>query len=238
MESLIISDIQIDLIRKDIKNIHLTVYPPAGRVRISAPRHLDDETIRLFLVSKLPWIRKQQRQLQGQDRQSPREYINRESHYYQGKRYLLNVIEHDAPPKVVIRNKTYIDMYVRKNSTTEQRNAIMNEWYRAHLKDVIPGMIKKWEPILGVSANDWGVKLMKRKWGSCNIKEKRIWLNLELAKKPVYCLEYVVVHELLHLIERHHNEYFYTLLEKYIPQWKQYRKELNTLPVSHVDWDY
>ncbi len=231
-------ELSIDVVRKDIKNMHLAVYPPNGRVRVAAPLRIDDEVVRLFAISRLGWIKRQQRKFVAQDRQSPRLYKERESHYFQGKRFLLRVIEVDAPPKVVIKTKTYIDLYVRPGTDTKQRETIVNEWYRAELKKLIPLLIEKWSNQFGVTVNDWQVKHMKTKWGTCNIEKKRIWVNLELAKKPIPCLEYLIVHELVHLIERHHNDRFLTLMEKHMPQWKFYKEELNRLPVSHGEWTY
>ena len=234
----IIPELSIDVVRKDIKNMHLAVYPPNGRVRVAAPQRIDDEAVRLFAISRLGWIKRQQRKFATQDRQSPRQYKDRESHYFQGKRFLLRVIEHDAPPKVIIKTKTYLDLFVRPDTTTEQRETIVNEWYRAELKKLIPSLIEKWSAQIGVTVNDWQVKQMKTKWGTCNIEKQRIWVNLELAKKPIPCLEYLIVHELVHLLERHHNDRFLTLMEKYMPQWKFYKEELNRLPVSHGEWTY
>jgi predicted metal-dependent hydrolase len=234
----ITSNLSIDVVRKDIKNMHLAVYPPTGRVRVAAPLRIDDEAVRLFAISKIAWIRKNQRNFVAQERLSPREFKQRESHYFQGKRYLLRIIEYDAPPKVLLKTKTYIDLFIRPDSTTEQKQTIINEWYRSELKKLIPEIIEKWEQKIGVKVSDWQVKQMKTKWGSCKIEEKRIWINLELAKKPLHCLEYIIVHEMLHLIERHHNEAFLILIEKYMPQWKFFKEELNRLPVSHGEWDY
>lgn len=234
----IASNLTVDVVRKDIKNMHLAVYPPTGRIRIAVPLNVNDEAARLFAISKIAWIRKHQRNFVSQDRQSPREYKQRESHYFQGKRYLLRVTEHDAPGKVELKTKIYIDLFIRPNSTLEQKQIVINEWYRAELKKIIPEIIIKWESKIGVKVTAWQVKQMKTKWGTCNIEEKRIWINLELAKKPLHCLEYIIVHEMLHLIERHHNDRFMTLMEKYIPQWKFFKEELNRLPVSHGEWDY
>jgi len=232
------SQLSIDVVRKDIKNMHLAVYPPTGRVRIAAPLRIDDEAVRLFAISKIAWIRKNQRSFNSQERQAPRQFKERESHYFLGKRYLLRIIEEEATPKIVFKTKTYIDLYTRPNSTLEQRQTIINEWYRAELKKLIPAIINKWENQIGVSVDDWQVKQMKTKWGTCNIEKKRIWINLELAKKPLQCLEYIIVHEMIHLLERHHNDRFLSFMEKYMPQWKFYREELNRLPVSHGEWKY
>ena len=238
MDQISISNIKIDVIRKNIKNIHLAVYPPTGRVRIAAPLNVNEDAIRLFAISKLGWIKRHQRKFEGQERIAPREYKQRESHYFQGRRYLLNIIEKDAPPKVALRTKTYIDLYIRPDSPIEKRNEIMTEWYRKELKKQIPQIIDKWEKILKVVVADWQVKQMKTKWGSCNIEEKRIWINLELAKKPDRCLEYIIVHEMIHLLERHHNDRFLYYIDTYLPNWKQLKAELNKLPVSHADWNY
>lgn len=238
MEQLTISDITIDVIRKDIKNIHLAVYPPTGRVRIAAPLKVTDDSIRLYAISKLSWIKRNQRKFDEQERIPVREYKERESHYFQGKRYLLNIIEHDAPPQVVLKSKKYIELHVRPSTTPEKCQEIMAEWYRNEMKKIIPDLITKWEKILSVEVNDWQVKQMKTLWGSCNIEKKRILLNLELAKKPERCLEYIIVHEMIHLLERHHNDRFMYYMETHLPNWKQLKDELNKLPVSHAQWNY
>ena len=238
MEQIAVSNIQIDVIRKDIKNIHLAVYPPAGRVRISVPLSVNEDAIRLFVISKLGWIKQKQRQFKGQERITPREYKDRESHYFFGDRYLLNVIETDLAPKVSIRNKTYVDLFVKPKTPTPTRHKIMEEWYRREIKKMIPNLIEKWENRMGIHIDDWRVKRMKTRWGSCNISKKRIWLNLELAKKPTRCLEYVIVHEMVHLFERKHNDRFVKLIDKFMPNWRGHRDELNRLPISHVDWKY
>lgn len=238
MHQIEIGDLLIDVVQKDIKNMHLSVYPPMGRVRIAVPLNIDDETVRLYIISKLSWIKKNQRKFENQDRQSPRAFAERESHYFQGTRYLLRIREHNAPAKVEIKTKTHIDLYIRPDTSTEQQQIILNEWYRKQLKSQIPDIIAKWEKIIGVKVGNWGVKQMKTKWGTCNIEEKRIWINLELAKKPTNCLEYIVVHEMIHLLERHHNDRFLSYIDKFIPQWKLFKEELNRLPVSHGEWDY
>jgi predicted metal-dependent hydrolase len=238
MKQLTIGDINIDVVRKDIKNIHLAVYPPTGRVRIAAPLTVDEDAIRLFAISKMGWIKRNQRKFHGQERIQAREYKERESHYFQGHRYLLNIIEHDAAPKLVLKSKKYIELYVRPGTSKEKCHEIMTEWYRKQLKGQIPDIIAKWEKILNVEVYDWHVKQMKTKWGSCKIEKKRILLNLELAKKPERCLEYIIVHEMVHLLERNHNERFLYYMDTYIPNWRQLKSELNKLPVSHADWSY
>lgn len=241
MASITISDITVEVIKKDIKNIHLAVYPPNGKVRLAAPKEVNDETIRLYAVSKLSWIRKQQRNFKQQDRQTERNYVNRETHYFFGKKYLLKIIDtprNSVNQKVTIYNKSEIHLHLKEGSTSLYKHNVINEWYRNELKKVIPAIIDKWEKIMGVQVEDWGVKQMKTKWGTCNIKAKRIWINLELAKKPEKCLEYIVVHEMIHLLERKHSEIFLAYMNKFLPNWKQIKNELNKLPVSHIDWEY
>lgn len=237
MGQIALGNINIDVEQKDIKNIHLSVYPPDGRVRIAAPVKMDLDTIRVFAISKLDWIKKQRESLQGQERETPREYINQESHYFLGKRYLLKVKEHNAAPNVEIDHK-YIHLHIRPNTSPEKRKEIVEEWYRAQLKRIVPKLIAKWEKKIGVESNEFGIKKMRTKWGTCNTEAKRIWLNLELAKKPKDCLEYIIVHELVHLLERSHNARFVLFMDKFMPKWRFHRDELNRLPFSHIDWDY
>lgn len=224
-----VSGFRVDVTRKNIKNIHLSVYPPDGGIRVSSPHSVSQEALRQFLVSKLGWIKRHVRRMESLPRRRPLEYISGESHYVQGQRYLLNVIERDAPPKVVLRNKKYIDLYIRTGSGKEKREEVVREWYRGLLKEELPDLIEKWEPKLGVKVQDWGVKRMKTKWGSCNTKAHRIWLNLELAKKPKHCLDYVVLHEIVHLKERLHNDRFYAYLDELMPGWTSVQEELNGL---------
>jgi len=238
MEHIIITNIKIDVVRKDIKNIHLAVYPPAGRVRIAAPLKFNEDAIRLFAISKLGWIKRNQRKFEEQERIAPREYKQRESHYFKGRRYLLTIVEIEAKPKVVLKNKKFIELHIRPDTPTIKRHETLKEWYRDQLKKQIPVIIDKWENILNVKVEDWQVKQMKTKWGSCNIEKKRIWINLELAKKPEHCLEYIIVHEMIHLLERYHNEIFLSYMNKFMPNWKSLKQELNRLPVSHADWKY
>ena len=237
MQQIELGNIKIDVELKNIKNIHLSVYPPNGKVKISAPVRMDLDTIRVFTISKLKWIKKQQEAFKNQERETPREYLTKESHYFKGKRYLLKVIERNAKPKVILKHSE-IELYIRPNSTIEKRKQILDEWYRAELKKIVPKMMEKWEKKIGVKSNEFGIKKMKTKWGTCNTKAKRIWLNLEIAKKPFECLEYIIVHELVHLLERSHNEKFVKYMNEFMPKWRFYREELNRLPFSHVDWNY
>ncbi len=237
MPQISVGNIPIDVVRKSIKHLHLGVYPPEGRVRISAPLRFSDEAIRLFAVSRVVWIKKQKLKFAGQERQPKREYVSGESHYFQGKRYLLSVAEYNAPPKVNIRRKAYIDLYVRPGSHKVKRQEILNDWYRAQLKAAVPVLISKWQKIMGVRVADWGVKTMRTRWGTCNSKARRVWLNLELAKKPVYLLEYILVHEMVHFLERRHGQPFIARMNTLIPKWPAYKQELNKTILGHVDWN-
>lgn len=230
---LTVSGIRVEVVRKDIKNLHLGVYPPNGRVRVAAPLVVSDEAVRLAVIDKLGWIKRQKAKFAEQPRQSQREMVNGESHYFLGQRYRLRVHEHDAPPCVALRGIASLDLFVRPGTDADQREVVLLRWYREQLKILIPPLLEKWQPILGVQVADWGIKKMKTKWGSCNPSSRRIWLNLELAKKPVQCLEYIVVHEIVHLLERHHNERFSSLLDTHLPQWRQYREMLSVAPLGH-----
>lgn len=235
VETIELGSITAEVIKKDIKNIHLSVYPPAGNVRIAAPLRMDLDTIRIFAISKLGWIKQQQAKLRNQKRETIREFVSRESHYFLGKRYLLKVVETTGKPTVAIKHDKLV-LQVKPDSTTEQKQIIMQEWYRDQLKLLIPKFISKWESIMGVQLNEYGIKKMKTKWGTCNIEAKRIWLNLELAKKPVEYLEYIIVHEMVHLLERHHNDRFVAYMNKFLPQWVHLKGELNRLPLGYVEW--
>jgi predicted metal-dependent hydrolase len=233
-----VSGLLVDVVRKDIKNLHLAVYPPAGRVRVAAPLRVSDEAVRLAVITRLPWIKRQQAKFAGQERQSVREYVTGESHYFQGHRYRLNVVYGTGPTHVLIRNNRTIDLFVREGSSTAQRERAFLAWYRQRLKELIPPLIGRWEGIIGVQVSDWAIKRMKTKWGTCTVKARRIWLNLELAKKPIRCLEYIIVHEMVHLLERHHNNQFSAYMDQFLPQWRLYRAELNHAPLSHGVWEY
>ena len=237
-EKIAVANIEIDVIRKDIKNMHLAVHPPHGRVSISTPNTTDEEVVRLFAISKLGWIKKHVKNFKNQPRETKRDYITGESHYFFGQRYLLKLEEREGYSKVELKGVKHIVLRIKPNATTEEKSKVMKEWYRKELKAVLPDLIEGWEKVIGVQSNEWGVKQMKTKWGACNIEEKRIWLNLELAKKPPICLEYIIVHELVHLLERNHNDRFIKFMNQFMPKWRLHRDELNSLPVVHNDWGY
>jgi predicted metal-dependent hydrolase len=230
--------IDVEVIRKDIKNLHVGVYPPSGRVRVAAPRRLDNEAVRLAIISRLGWIRRQRAAFQQQVRQSEREMVTGESQYFRGRRYRLNAIEHDSPPAVRVMNSSTMALSVRPGTPADERKALLSRWYRERLREQLPGLLAKWQPRVGVMVAEVRIKRMKTRWGSCNESARRIWLNLELAKKPEACLEYVLVHEMVHILERHHNERFGELMDRLMSTWRVRRKELNSAPLSHEDWKY
>lgn len=232
-----LNDIDVEITQKNIKNVHLSVYPPAGHVRVSAPVSMDAESIRAYVISKLGWIKQQQRKLCAQVRESARDYINRESHYYNGKRYLLEVCEKNAPPYVSLTHGKII-LQVRPGASKEKMQSVLDEWYRHQLKQKVHSLIAVWEKKLKVSVDKFTVRKMKTKWGSCTQKSHTIRINLELAKKPPECLEYILVHELVHLLEPTHNTKFILLMDQFMPKWRFYRDELNALPVRHENWQY
>lgn len=237
MAKLTVGKIDIEVTQKEIKNIHLSVYPPNGRVKIAAPSRMKLDTIRIYAISKLPWIKKQQEKIRSQKREAEREFVSKESHYFLGKRYQLKVIELETGPVARIAHN-YLELYVRPGSSKEKRQEILENWYRQQLRTLIAELISKWEKKMRVKVEEFGIKKMKTKWGTCNKEAKRIWLNFELIKKPVECVEYIVVHEMVHLKERNHNAKFISYMNEFLPEWKQLKADLNKLPVSHVDWGY
>ena len=233
-----VSGVPVEVVRKDIKNLHLGVYPPNGRVRVAAPLIVSDEAVRLAVIDKLGWIRRQRAAFADQPRQSKREMVSGESHYFLGRRYRLRVHEHDGPARVALRGVASLDLFVRPGAAAAQREAVLMRWHRAQLKALIPPLLERWQPVLGVQVAAWGVKAMKTKWGSCNASARRVWFNLELAKKPVQCIEYIVVHELAHLVERRHGDRFTELMDDCLPRWRQQSGLLNGSPLAHEEWDY
>ena len=232
-----LGNIEVEVVLKDIKNVHLSVYPPKGRVRISAPKRMSIDTIRVFAISKLDWIKQQQMKLREQERETPRDYVDRESHYVWGKRYLLTVSVSDEPPSIELMHSRMI-LRVRPRTDEDKRQALVEEWYRKQLKEAVPPLLARWQPLLGVKVERFFVQRMKTKWGSCNHKARTIRLNTELAKKPAECLEYVVVHELVHLLESTHNARFVALMDRFMPKWQFHRQALNRLPVRREKWSY
>ncbi|MGI9282839.1 MAG: M48 family metallopeptidase [Endozoicomonas sp.] len=234
----VIQGIPVEVVRKTIKNLHLAVYPPDGRVRIAVPEHVTEDAIRLAVISRLTWIRKQQAVFTAQPRQSPREMISGESHYFLGRRYRLEVIVKQGKHSLSLKNNRWMQLCVSPGTRLENRERIMSEWYREQLRKRIPGLLDKWQPIIGVDVAKWHVQKMKTHWGTCNIEARRILLNLELAKKPLECLEYILVHEMIHLLERHHNDRFKAYMDRFLPQWRLSRDLLNGEPLGGAGWKY
>ncbi|MEK6627189.1 MAG: SprT family zinc-dependent metalloprotease [Bdellovibrionota bacterium] len=235
VEELKLGEISVEVVQKDIKNIHLSVYPPTGKVRISAPLRMKFDAIRMFALSKLSWIKSKQKKLNNQKRESQREFIDRESHYLWGRRYLLNIVESVQSPRVELKHDKIV-LHVKQKSSRRTMEALVEQWYRDLIKEEAPEIIAKWEPILGVKVKRVFVQLMKTKWGSCSPKTASVRLNTELARKPKEFLEYIIVHEMTHLRVPTHNARFASIMDQNMPNWRQYRDELNRLPLRDVTW--
>ena len=236
VETVSLGNMKAQVLRKRIKHMHLGVFPPEGAVRISAPQDVTLDTIRVFAISKLAWIKQQQRKMKAQPREPQREYIDRESHYVWGQRYLLQIQELSAPASIALSGKS-MHMTVRSGAPAAKRQALLEAWYRAQVREAAQPLLRKWQTIMGVQAGKLLVQRMKTKWGSCNPQTGLIRLNTDLAKKPPEHLEYVIVHELAHLIEASHGERFVAAMDMFLPRWQHLREELNSLPVRHETWE-
>jgi hypothetical protein len=230
-----LGEIAITVTRKDIKHVHLSVHPPVGRVTLVAPTGTRLEVARAYAVSKLGWIRDQRAKMLRQARETPRQFVERESHYLWGRRYLLSVVEKDAKPFVRLDHRK-ITLTVRPGSTLTKREEVMQKWHRSLLHEVVPALIRKWETKLGVKVSGYFLQRMKTKWGGCNHRAANIRVNTELVKKPKDLLEFVVLHEMVHLIEPKHSERFLALMAEHYPAWRKARAELNELPLAAEAW--
>ncbi len=234
---LVLGDIEVDVVLKDIRNVHLSVNPPDGAVRVSAPTGTSLEAIRLFVIAKLGWIKARRGKLKEQERERDLEYLERESHYLWGQRFLLEVVERDAAPSVAISAKR-MALIIRPGTQVDRRAEILEAWYRLQLREALDALLKAWETRMGVKVEKVFVQHMKTRWGSCNSARRHIRINTELAKKPRECLEYIVVHELAHFIEPNHDARFVGLMDLLLPQWRGSRSLLNSLPIKHEEWGY
>lgn len=232
-----LGDIHVKVVHKAIKNVHLSVYPPDGRVNISAPHEMRLDKVRIFAISKLGWIKEQQKKIRAQDRETQREFVDRESHYLWGERFLLVNVPSTGPAGVEVNHKE-LRLHSHPESSPEKRETIVAAWYREQVRAVGQAYVQKWESVLGVRVQQVFVQKMRTKWGGCRPDRGHIRLNTELAKKPKECLEYIVVHEMVHLLEPHHNKRFIMYMDKFLPQWKLIRDELNQAPLAHEDWGY
>jgi len=233
-----VSDIDVEIVRKDIKNLHLAVYPPSGHVRIAVPLHISNDAARLAVVSRLRWIQKKRKSVSEQVRESELQMASGESHYVGGRRYLLEVVYRNSVPSIEIVNNKKIRLFVRPNTSVDGRKNILYKWYRDRLGERIPKIVKRFETKLDVKVDDWNIRKMKTRWGSCKPECARITVNIELGKKSDTCLEYIVMHEMIHLLERNHSERFFELMDKNMPNWKIRRDELNQSPLAYEDWVY
>jgi predicted metal-dependent hydrolase len=227
----------VEVVRKDIKHLHLAVYPPDGRVRVAAPLRVEEEAVKLAVVTRLGWIRRKQESLRLQDRQSEREYVTGETHYFLGRRLRLRLVD-EPRSSVRVAGPDSLEMRVPAETSAKKRGQVMHEWYRRELRDRVPALLERWEPRVGVDVSAVGIKRMRTRWGSCNADARRVWLNLELAKKPPRCTEYVLVHEMVHILERRHNERFRSLMDDFLPSWRLHRDALNQEPLAYEDWTY
>jgi predicted metal-dependent hydrolase len=229
MEQIRVGDIEIEVRFKDIKHLHLSVHPPLGRVTVAAPRHIELDTIRLYAATKLSWIRKERRKLLGQEREIGKEFITRESHFFLGRRYLLKITP--ARRSKVMRHHTIIELLTTEPESAQTKEQVLYNWYRRELRKVLDQLIRQYAQVMELPVPAFGIRRMKTKWGSCATDIRRLWFNIELAKKPLSCIEYIVVHELVHLIERRHNKNFVLLMNRYLPSWQVQKKILNELPI-------
>lgn len=236
MHEITVGSVTVQVVRKAIKNLHLGVYPPHGRVRVAAPLSVHDDAVRLAVIGKFGWIKSQQAKFEAQPRQSPREMVSGETHYFLGRAHRLRVVEGDGPARVIGRARGIIKMNAPPDATEAEREEAIRHWYRRELQDRVPPLIEKWQRALGVEVAAWGIKRMKTRWGTCNSTARRIWLNLELAKQPERCIEYLVVHELAHLRERTHGPRFVALMDAHLPQWRSLRRTLTEGPLAHESW--
>ncbi|WP_303312462.1 M48 family metallopeptidase [Hymenobacter sp. BT730] len=227
MPLLQIDNLQVEVVRKNIRTLRLSVHMPDGRVRVSVPLRTTETAIRELVMARRAWIHKHQQNFAAREQPRQLAYITGEMHAYQGQAYELRVYPTTGPARVVLQGQQYLDLYVRPDSSADQRGLVLAAWYRQRLREQLPGLLEKWQPVVGAQASAWAIKQMKTRWGTCNIQAKRIWLNLELIKRPLPCLEYVVVHELTHLHERYHNARFWGLMDVYMPDWRQHKAELN-----------
>lgn len=222
-----IGEFQVEISRKRIKNLYLKVSPLSQKVRVSVPMHVPEKTIEHFVVSRTDWIKTQLAKKPVVQNVEVLNFVSGETHFYKGKPYQLEIVSHSGAPKVEVFRDDTIVLRVQEGISKERKDKALNEWYRASLKEEIPKLIEKWEPIMNVKVKEFGVKKMKTRWGTCNIRAQRIWLSLELAKKSPECLEYVVVHEMVHLLERLHNKRFHAFMDLFLPDWRSRKKELN-----------
>lgn len=235
---LVIGGMPVEVRRRDIRNLHVGVYPPTGRIRVSAPLRLSGDAVRLAVVTRLAWIRRQQKSFRGQARQTQREMVSGESHYFLGRRYRLRVQETESRPVVQLRGMSTLMLSVRPGTDLDAREALLARWYRERLREILPPLLAKWEERVDRRVTEVRVKKMKTRWGSCNAKDRRVWLNLELAKKPPQCIEYILVHELVHLRVREHDDRFRQWMDGLMPGWRRIRDELNQAPLAHEEWQY
>lgn len=226
---LTIGSVEVEVKFKPIKNLHLSVHPPYGKVTVSSPEFFDLEKVRVYLITKLGWIKREQKKIATQEREGEKFMITRESHQFLGKRYLLDV--KDSNTNKIILKHSSIELYAKESASVEAKKKVLYDWYRKELRAQIKTLIPKYAVIMNLSIPEFGIRIMKTKWGSCTTESQKLWFNIELAKKPIECIEYIVVHEMVHLIERNHNKNFVILMDRYLPNWRTQKNILNELPI-------
>ena len=238
MPLLLIDDLPVEIVRKNIRTLRLSVHMPDGRVRVSMPLRTSDATVRELVTARRAWIEKHQARFAARELPAALTYVSGELHAYQGELYELRVQPTNGPARVVLQNDgSFLTLYIRSGSTVEQRRKALDNWYRQQLRELLPALLAAWQPVIGAQASSWGIRQMKTRWGTCNIQARRIWLSLELIKRPLPCLEYVVVHELTHLHERYHNARFWGFMDQFMPDWRQHKAELNRVHLRAADAD-
>lgn len=230
MSLISVAELQVEVTKKKVKYIHLKVCPPYGEVKVSAPKHMSLDSVRAFVISKISWVRENQLKIRNRKRELPPEYVSNEIHFFDGKKYILNVKEYNGRSRIILKEDT-IDMYIKRGTNKEKRRSLLENYYRKHLKEHIPYYIDKWEPVMNVRVNYFNVKRMKTRWGTCNTVKGGIWLSLELAKREKRLLEYVIVHEMVHLLERNHTPRFHRFIDQFLPHWRTLKEELRELPI-------
>lgn len=227
---LTIADIEVQVVRKRIKRLNLAIYPPDGRVRISVPHQVSDAHVRDVILSRLDWIREKQAYFQRRPPPPVMHYITGEMHAVFGKKYPLQVIHGQGRQDVLLDQSGVLKLCVKQGASVAVRQKLLDDWYRDEMKLRLPSLIAKWEPLIGKKVSECRIRKMRTRWGTCHISRRRIWFNLELAKKPVECLEYVMVHEMVHLLERNHTPRFHRFMDQFLPDWRVIKDRLNHSP--------
>lgn len=236
--SIAVGELRVDLVRKDIKNLHLGVYPPNGRVRIAVPLNIPDDAVRAAITRKMAWIKKQQAEFLKQERQGPREGVSGETYYFFGEKRRMKLVDSTKRGEIKLPSKKYIELHIDVDASTEKKLLVIDRWYRAELLNYIERVLPHWQEVTALVPNSWSIRKMKTRWGSCDGEQRKLTFNLELVKKSPQCLDYILVHELIHLVEPLHNDNFVKLMDAHLPNWRAHKDLLQSSPLVHTEWDY